>query len=401
MPQSSGDRGGGARLRVVTLVDSLGLAGGGERLARLIASGLDGERYESTLCVTRWSDDMASDPRASAVLDELAAAGVGFLGLHRSSPLSLGAWRPLLGRLRGGTDVLHAHKFGSNAWAAVLGSLARTPVVVAHEHTWSFEGQPLRRLLDRELIARRSSAFVAVSGEDRRRMIEVEGIDPERIVLIPNGIPDPPGPGDRDLRAELGIGPEQPVIGTVGTLRPQKALHVLISAAAALRPEFPDLRVLIVGDGAERARLEDLRAELRLQDTVTLLGQRSDVPDLLRAFDVAVSSSDFEGAPLAILEYMAAGLPVVATRVGGVPDLVDQGRTGLLVEARRPGDLATALAQLLRDPDRARQMGERGRRLQRRQFTIEAVVDRVQGLYEQLWESSSGGSRAGSKGRRR
>ena len=119
--------------------------------------------------------DWHRDTTAAGVLEELRDAGVRFLGIQRDSPVALRPWRPLLTILREETDVLHGHKFGSNVWAAVLGTLARTPVVIAHEHTWSFEGQPLRRLLDRELIARRSDAFIAVSREDRRRMIEIEG----------------------------------------------------------------------------------------------------------------------------------------------------------------------------------------------------------------------------------
>ena len=113
------------------------------------------------------------------------------------------------------------------------------PVIVAHEHTWSFEGQPLRRFGDREVIARGSSAFIAVSREDRRRMIEIEGIDPEDVMFLPNGIPSPPPPSGADVRAELGIAPDAPVIGTVSVLRPQKALDVLLRATRTLVGRVP------------------------------------------------------------------------------------------------------------------------------------------------------------------
>ena len=114
------------------------------------------------------------------------------------------------------TDVLHSHQYGSNGWGAVLSRIARTPVVVAHEHSWSFEGDPLRRFVDRELIARRADAFVAVSNADRRRMIEVEGIDAAKVVVIPNGITTAPAPaGRRPARRSSGSSPGAPVIGTV------------------------------------------------------------------------------------------------------------------------------------------------------------------------------------------
>ena len=164
---------------------------------------------------------------------------------------------------------------------------------------------------------------------------------------------------------------------------------MLLRAAAILRPQFPRLRVLIAGWGEERAHLEALIDELGLERTVTLLGHRADVPDFLEALDVAVSSSDFEGSPLSIMEYMEAGKPVVATRVGGVPDLIEQGVHGLLVERRNPSALAASIAELLRDPDRAAKMGVRGRERRRSEFDIEVTRRRFEELYEELWTNNS------------
>jgi glycosyltransferase involved in cell wall biosynthesis len=320
-----------------------------------------------------------------AAADELRAAGVRVIGLGRGSTAAVWSWAPLVRLLRRErVDVLHSHKFGSNVWGVVLGGLAGVPAVVAHEHTWSYEGQPLRRFLDRELIARRSDAFVAVSHEDRRRMIEVERIDPEDVVFVPNGIDAlPDGDGAR-VRSELGIEPGAPVIGAVAVLRPQKALHLLVRAAAELVREHPGLRVLIAGDGPEREALEALVRELGLEGVVTLLGLRRDVPDLLAALDVAVVSSDFEGTPLAVLEYMDAGLPVVATRVGGLSDLIEHGRHGLLVDPGDAGVLAQAIGTLLRDPERARELGARGRERRRAEFSIDRTVRTLEDMYVNL-----------------
>ena len=369
----------------MTLVDVIGLSGGAEKLTREIIMRLDRERFERTLCVSRWSTGNQRDPAVAAVLDELDRAGVRFLGLQRRSTVNVAAWWPLLARLRREqVDILHAHKFGSNVWATILGPLVRTPVVIAHEHSWSFDGQPVRSFLDRNLIARRADAILTVSREDRRRMSEIERIDPAKLIFVPNGIPPPPPPSGQDVRTELGIGPQVPVVGTVCTLRPEKALDVLVRAAAALGGRFTALRVLIVGDGPERPALERQIGELGLGETVTMLGHRSDVPDVLRAFDVAVCSSNFEGTPLSILEYMEAGLPVVATRVGGVPDLIDSGEHGLLVEPGDPGALANALAELLGDHPRSAEMGRRGRERRRREFDIEVTVGHVERIYEAL-----------------
>ena len=244
------------KLRVLALVDRLGTYGGAERLAMQIAAGLDPERFDRTLCASRSPDQDRMAGPAAVALSELERAGVGFLGLDRRSRLRVWAWRPLISLLRRRRiDVIHAHKFGSNLWGVVIGRLARVPVVIAHEHGWPNQGRGrfLRRFLDRHVIARGADAFVAVSRQDRRRMIELEGIRPVDVVVVPNGIPDPPPHDGRDVRGELGIGSGDPVVGTVGFLRPPKALDVLIRSAQLLAPQFPRLKVLIVGDGGERS----------------------------------------------------------------------------------------------------------------------------------------------------
>ena len=369
------------KLRVLTLVDKPTVTGGAERLAAVVAMKLDPARFESVLCASRQTDEPLLDR-------ELEEAGIGVLALGRRSTLDLLAWRPLVSLLRDGVDVVHTHMFGSNVWGTVLGRLSGVPVVVAHEHTWSFQGRPLRRFLDRELVARLADVFVAVSGEDRRKMIEVEGVDPAKIRLIPNGIPSPANGAGADVRAELGIEPGAPVLGVVCELRAQKALEVLFEAAALLLAEFPTLKVLVAGDGPERARLEEGARRLGVADTVLFLGIRRDVPAVLAAVDVAVLSSDYEGSPLSVMEYMAAAKPVVSTRVGGVPELVQEDVHGLLVEPRDPEALAEAVARLLRDPALAKRLGTEGRKRQQREFSLEAMVGRIEDLYEELWLAS-------------
>jgi glycosyltransferase involved in cell wall biosynthesis len=377
------------KLRVVTLVDRLG-TGGAERLAIQTTTRLDPERFDRTLCASRRFDVAVSKRHVANALADLESAGVRVLGLKRTSARQVWAWWPLYRMLRRErVDVLHAHKFGSNLWGTAIGRMARVPVIVAHEHTWSFQGKPWRRIGDREVIARGSSAFIAVSREDRRRMIEIEGIDPDDVLFIPNGIPAPPPPSGADVRAELGIAPDAPLIGTVSVLRPQKALDVLLRATRILVDEFPGLRVLIAGEGDRRFALEDLTKELGLEDNVLFLGVRTDVPDVLDALDVAVSSSDFEGSPLSVMEYMEAARPIVATRVGGVPDLIDDGVHGRLVDPQQPATFAAAVAELLRDPEGAREMGRRARQRRRDEFDIDVMVRRLEELYTELRAKAS------------
>jgi glycosyltransferase involved in cell wall biosynthesis len=372
---------------VLTLIDLLPRAGGGETFAAEVALGLDPARFERYLCVSR--GPRAADPADAidaADLDRLRDGGVHVLGLGRTSRLALWRWRPLLSLLRAqGIDVLHAHKYGSNIWGSLIGTAAGVEAIVCHEHSWAFEGDRLRRFLDRNMIGRLADRVIAVSREDERRMIEVEGIPDERVEFVPLGINalDPPDPAD-DLRRELGIDAAAPVIGAVGGLRPEKGLPVLLEAAPLLRQSFPTLRVLIVGEGEQRAELEAQVDRLGLGEAVILTGYRRDVPNVLASLDVALLCSEREGSPLAILEYMDAARPIVATRVGGVPDLIEDGVQGRLVPPGDPAALSEAVGTLLGDRDEARRLGEAARERRRREFTIEATVRRLEAIYEEL-----------------
>jgi glycosyltransferase involved in cell wall biosynthesis len=381
---------GGRPVKVVVMLDSIRRPGGGERLAVESAIRLDPERFERTLCLTRWEDEFELAEPGRTLLQRLSAAGVRVVGLRRRHRLDLAAWSPLVRILRRErVDVLHAHLFGSNLWASVLGRLARVPAVVAHEHMWAYSQGGLRPLIDRELISRLADAFVAVSEEGRRQMIEIERIPPGRVVLIPNGAPAlKPGDGPA-FRSQLAISPTAPVIASVGHLRSEKAYEVLIEATSILRERFRELVVLIAGEGEERPRLERLVDDLGLGSTVRLLGSRDDVADLLAACDLAVCCSDFEGGPLSVMEYMDAALAVVATNVGGMPELVRDRETGLLVPPRDPRSLAGAVAELLDDPKRRRGMGEAGRELRRGEYGIERWVERLESLYQELLKRAS------------
>jgi glycosyltransferase involved in cell wall biosynthesis len=375
------------RLRVLTMSDSIGSHGGAEALSRQVAQRLDPERFESVFCATRFKSSAVAD----GVIAELRESGTEFIGLERHGRLDMGVWRGLLGEMRRRRiDVLHTHKIGSNFWGAMLAPRVPVPVFVAHEHSWSFEGQPRRKFIDRHLIGRRADAFVAVSRADRSRMIEIERIPPEKVRFIQNGIPQPAPARPRDeVRAELGVDGSAPMVAAVGTLRPEKCYEGVIEAAAEVRKRVPDVVVLIVG-GEEsdtttaREPLERQIAARGLEGTVRMTGFRPDVFDLISAVDVACLNSDREGSPLSVMEYMAAGKPVVATRVGGVPDIVVDGQTGVLIDRYDPPGLAAALSELLLDPERAARMGQAGLERQREDFTLDATTRAIENLYEEL-----------------
>ncbi len=375
-----------SRIRALTLGRDVGpYFGGAERLAFEFVKRLDPERFKRYLCVTH-----ARPPEHRAANDrefsELESSGVQVLRLERESLASNVAWVKLYKLLSTESiDVLHAHMPRAGIPGTIIGRMARVPVIVNHEHTWSFEGQPVRRFLDRNVIARGGDVLLAVSEWDRRHIIEVERIAPECVRFLPNGIAPMPA-GGRELRDELGGTSEIGLIGALGRLEPQKRHDDLIRAVALLKREGIRVRCLIAGHGPDEDALRRLIEELGLGEDVRLLGHRDDIAGVIRALDVAVLSSVFEGSPLAVMEYMACAAPIVATAVGGVPDLIEDGVHGLLVPPRDPQALAGAIRRLLKDRALALRLGQAASERQRAEFDLDGVVRRLEALYLELYE---------------
>jgi glycosyltransferase involved in cell wall biosynthesis len=256
-------------------------------------------------------------------------------------------------------------------------------VIIAHEHNWSYTGELMRRMIDRHLIARYATRFVAVSESNRTRMIELEGIPPEKVLVLPTAYIPHRVTAPTDIRAELGLAPDAHIIGVAATLRVEKALEVMITAVGQVVERFPDAHLVIAGDGPQRGALESQVAEMGLGAHVHFLGERRDVTPILQTVDVGALSSDWEGMPLFVLECMTTRTPVVATNVGGLPEVVEDDRTGLLVPPRDPAALADAISSLLGDPERGRRLAAAAaERVDG--FSINAVAERFAELYEQL-----------------
>ena len=386
------------RLKVVTLVREIGPAGGGgaERVARDLLVELDPKRFERILFVSR----PPADRTGGEVVADLRRQGVDVRFLRRRFKYDPLAWWPLFRTLRRERiDVLHTHAFGQNVWGSLLGRLAGVPVVIAHEHNRDFNGRVLHPVIDRELVARCAGAMIVVSEEARRRMIQVERVPPGRLVLLPNGVQALPLGDGRALRADLGIGSDDPVVGTVCIIRSEKALDVLVRATALLARAFPRLSVLIAGTGPDRGRVEAVTQQLGLSDRVHFAGARTDVPDVLAAIDIAVICSDYEGSPRSVLEFMDAGKPIVATDVGGIPEAIEDGVHGVLVPPRDEAALAAAIRGVLADLNSGSEMGARARDRCRREFNLGRTVDSLQQLYEELHSGRDSNLATGSPAR--
>jgi glycosyltransferase involved in cell wall biosynthesis len=236
----------------------------------------------------------------------------------------------------------------------------------------------------------RRTAFIAdrvvVNAEDvMRSAIRKEGVRKEQIVYIPNGVGSmAPGKSRESMRASLGIPANAKVIGAVGRLHASKGHDVLVAAFARLAAEMPDAYLAIAGDGGLRGRLEQQIADLRLAGRAHLLGVRDDIPDLLGAMDIFAHPSRWEGMPNALMEAMAAGLPVVASSVDGIKTLIRDNETGILVKSGAIGDLAAQLRRLILDDGFAMQLGRRAAQEMKEQFGLDRMCDAYDTLYRNL-----------------
>ncbi len=252
---------GDPRVGVVMVTDTLN-SGGAERMVVGIASHLPVERFDVRICVTRSADG----PLAA----EARAAGLQIIELHRTGTRDVLPFSRLVEVMRADrVQILHGHMFGSNLWSSVVGALAGVPAVVAHEQTWSYEGQPGRQLIDGHVIGRAVDAYIAVSARDRERMIRLEGVPAEKITVIPNAyVPRRPGAVQPigDWRLQLGVDADVPVIATVCMMRPQKALDVLLEAMTTVHRERPDVQLVVGGTGPELDRLKSVTSHLGIDD---------------------------------------------------------------------------------------------------------------------------------------
>ncbi len=279
--------------------------------------------------------------------------------------------------------LMHSHEFATNVYASVLSSLTGVPVV-ATAHGKNYYGDKWRRRAAYRFVARKST-MVAVSKDLKRFLTERIGIAPGNIRVVHNGIDlrqYSVNAANPAIRAELGISAGQPVIGTVGNLFPVKGQTYLLKACKGVAGKFPAFVLLIAGEGDQLDLLSKEASDLGIAGNVKFLGFRDDVPSLLQAMDVFVLPSLSEGLPLSILEALALQKPVVATNVGGVSEIVEDGVTAYLVPPRNPDALSEKILLLLRHPDMAADLGRAGLKRVEEAFSLKKMIHEYQLLYE-------------------
>lgn len=280
-------------------------------------------------------------------------------------------------------DIVHCHLYHAALYGRLAAKRAGVPSIVTVHNIYS-KPKWHRRLLN-WWLARHTAKIIAVSHPVGNDVLHHDHIDKQRLVVIPNGIDLSPMHHMLDsgtAKERLGLSANDPIIGCIGRLEPQKGHHFLLEALSLLRKERGDSpHLIIVGEGSQRHRICDIIASENLQDRVHLLGSRRDIPEILAAFDIFVLPSLWEGLPLALLEAMAAGVPVIASAVGGIGEVLNHGEYGI---ALPPGDvhaLYSAIAGLLDTPEKRVNLGQRGAKRVVQNYSAASMVHQLEEIY--------------------
>ena len=368
-------------VRVTFCLTSL-IVGGTELNAVRTAEGLDRKRFHLT--VVALSDE-------GPLLERYRAAGYDVRVFDTPSfysPKTIPEMRKLVRFLKENrTQVLHAHSIYANVIGVTAGRLAGVPCIISSRRWWKRGVSPA--LNTGNHVADRLAHRVLANSQGVARLVEADGIAPSRVAVIPNfvdaqGFEMPTSEALTTLRAQLGLHPGEKALGVVARLAGVKDHRNLVEAFSRIANDHPDWVLSIVGDGVEREALELQVQNQGLGDRVRFAGSMPHQPSPHHAFELSVLNSISEGFPNSLVEAMAARRAVVATDVGGNPDAVEDGVTGLLVAPQNPGELARALSRLMGDDVARERMGKAGYETARSRFSRNDVLGRLEALYHEV-----------------
>jgi len=367
--------------RVMYVVDHLEIGGAQTHLVQLLKH-LDRRRFTPMVCPLKARGELRGAVEALGVPVFDGGLGRTLMGAGGARVL----WRLVRLLRRERVDVAHSYLFHPNVLTPIAARLARVGAVLASKRSLDRYPHRLPRYACR--LGNALAGRIMVNAEAIARFAATEeGCPLHKTVVIPNGVREEALEAPADgiaKRRELGLPPRAPVVGAVSRLAWKKGIGHLVEATPRLLEAVPDARVVVAGDGALRGELEAQAAALGVGERVIFLGARLDSIELMAAFDVFVLPSVIEGMSNALLEAMAVGRPVVATDVGGNPEVVVDGETGFLVPPADPHHLATTLTKLLQAPEMAVEMGAAGRRRVMAHYRVDVMTRRIEDLYDTL-----------------
>ena len=373
--------GGRSVFRVLWLIDSL-TAGGAESLTASLAEHHDTRRLELHIGCLKRIDGNDFEQR-------IRDSGTPLKIFNIRNLRDVTGYRHLLNHVRElMPDVIHSHLTSSSIYGSLLSMQTGIPLVssmhVMPEKSRGIRRKMLRQQLEILLLRRHAARIIMVSAAARDAWIANGTFRPDRLHVIHNGIPVIPTDtaARQRVRQKLGLEADKTVIACISVMRPGKGLEYLLEAFARLRQ--PGLRLLLIGDGPERYRLESLSGELGITDRITWTGFRHDTAHLLAASDLFVLPSLFDAFPTVLIEAMMLGIPVIASNTGGIPEIVQHDRSGLLTRPGSPFALQQAVNRLLEDPGLASSLAEHGRYHAMQQLSLSAWQERLLSCYQAL-----------------
>ena len=370
------------KIKVLHLVEDLKI-GGLERVIESIVIGLDNDRYDAEVWCLAHGGEIAQELIEKGIT-------VKILGMKSYyNPLKIVALSRLMKKEK--IKILHTHGYFGSTFGRLAAILGRVPVIIAHVHS-TYYGYNKRNILIERFLSFFTDKIVCVSVAVQKFILEVEGINEKKTLVIYNGIEEP-NTYETELnvnRKSFDISDSDIVVITVASLTPHKGHGVLIDAMHVLTQKYQNLKLLIVGDGPLRNDLAEYVKGLELTRNVVFTGLRKDIYWLLRLSDIFVLPSlEREGLGMAIIEAMACGLPVIGTRLGGIPEVIEEKANGLLCTPGNPEELAAAIEKLINDNKVRVEMGQVGRKIYEEKFTVVKMVENIESLYNELIKRQS------------
>jgi glycosyltransferase involved in cell wall biosynthesis len=370
------------RINVLHIIHSL-TWGGAENQVVTLAPALNTDGYKIYICCLQTEGVQA---------DTLREKGLQVTALNmrlRYWPSAVNKLYHLIQQIK--PNIIHNHMYDASFWGTLVGKLAGVPVILTTEPGLTLKKRPY--LFDL-IINHFNDKMVAVSEEIRQYHIEKRVISPDKCITIPNAVDirqfisnAPKG----ELKKQFGIESSQILIGSIGRLVQAKRMDILLQAARIVCDTVPQTRFLIIGDGPLRLELERKASELKLSNEhVKFLGNRQDVSIFLSALDIFVLSSETEGIPVSMLEAMAASRPVVTTRVGGIPQVIQDEYNGLLVSPNDPSNLAKAILELIGDRNKCESLAREAYKTIETHFSTSVISKQIISLYDNLLQNKTG-----------
>ena len=362
--------------KVLHLVEDLGV-GGLERVLATIVLGLDKRKFD----VEVWCLAEGGEVAAELVQKGIKLKVLGLKGYY--NPLKIIFLARLFTKSR--IDILHTHGYFAGTFGRLSAILARTPIVIAHVHT-TYYGFSRRNRYIEKFLSYFTDQIVCVSMAVQKFVVNVEKINPAKTCVIYNAatVSDSPDLAERaeNERLQLGITENDFVAISVASLTPHKGHHILLDAAGSVLREYPKFKLLIVGAGPLRNELETHAKKSGIFNNTIFTGLRENVFPLLKIANIFILASiEREGLGIALIEAMAAGLPVIGTRLGGIPEVVQENMNGILISPGNTHELALAIKMLMKNHGLREKMGNDGQRIYREKFTATQMIRNVESLY--------------------